>query len=243
MDVCGLVLCASTTQVPRELRERAIREVRSTGRPVAHAARDLGIHKDALRSWVRQAEADTGERDELKDLRREVAGRCPRGARVRPLGGLRSCPASSSRQLWAARVRRGGLSGGRTSSFRTSAAVSLRSTARRTGIWEVRPCRRSGFRTPRLAPGLRLRPAPLLGRQPLARRVRTALTPRLAPLLHPPDRPWNSAATSAVRSPRSNRSAASSRTRSRSACSSGVQPPPSACRIEPSPARALMSST
>lgn len=67
---------------PDELRERAVREVRSTGRPVAQVARDLGIHKEALRSWVRQAEADAGERDdrlttterdELKELRKEVA--------------------------------------------------------------------------------------------------------------------------------------------------------------------------
>jgi len=59
-----------------------VREVRSTGRPVAHVARDLGIHKEALRSWVRQAEADAGERDGrlttaerdgLKELRKEVA--------------------------------------------------------------------------------------------------------------------------------------------------------------------------
>ncbi|MEV6058074.1 transposase [Streptomyces sp. NPDC052107] len=76
----------STTAVPRkypdELRERAVREVRATGRPVAHVARDLGIHPEALRGWVRQAEADTGERDdrlttaerdELKQLRKEDA--------------------------------------------------------------------------------------------------------------------------------------------------------------------------
>ncbi len=59
-----------------------MREVRSTGRPVAHVARELGIHKEALRSWVRQAEADAGERDdrltsaerdELKELRKENA--------------------------------------------------------------------------------------------------------------------------------------------------------------------------
>ncbi|MFI6409932.1 transposase, partial [Streptomyces sp. NPDC050548] len=42
-----------TTSVPAprkysdELRERAIREVRTTGRPVAHVAKDLGIHKEA----------------------------------------------------------------------------------------------------------------------------------------------------------------------------------------------------
>ncbi|MFJ7063624.1 IS3 family transposase [Streptomyces microflavus] len=67
---------------PDELRERAIREVRSTGRPIAHVAKDLGIHKEALRGWVRQAEADRGERDdrltsaeqdELRQLRKENA--------------------------------------------------------------------------------------------------------------------------------------------------------------------------
>ncbi|MEU2744020.1 transposase [Streptomyces sp. NPDC007095] len=45
-------------------------------------AKDLGIHKEALRGWVRQAEADhgerddrltTAERDELKQLRKENA--------------------------------------------------------------------------------------------------------------------------------------------------------------------------
>ncbi len=67
---------------PDELRERAVREVRTTGRPIAHVAKDLGIHKEALRSWVRQAEADAGERDdrltsvereELNQLRKENA--------------------------------------------------------------------------------------------------------------------------------------------------------------------------
>ncbi|MFD4350342.1 transposase [Streptomyces coelicoflavus] len=67
---------------PDELRERAIREVRATGRPVAHVAKDLGIHKEALRQWVRQAGADhgerddrltTAERDERRQLRKENA--------------------------------------------------------------------------------------------------------------------------------------------------------------------------
>ncbi|MEU4134584.1 transposase [Streptomyces wuyuanensis] len=65
-----------------ELRKRAVREVRTTGRPIAHVAKDLGIHKEALRGWVRQAAADRGERDdrlttaeqdELRRLRKEVA--------------------------------------------------------------------------------------------------------------------------------------------------------------------------
>ncbi|WP_107364773.1 transposase [Streptomyces agglomeratus] len=67
---------------PDELRERAVREVRSSGRPVAHVARDLGIHKEALRGWVRQAEVDDGgrpdlatsaEKAELAQLRKENA--------------------------------------------------------------------------------------------------------------------------------------------------------------------------
>ncbi|HET7130567.1 MAG TPA: transposase [Gaiellaceae bacterium] len=50
------------------------------GRPIAHVAADLGIHKETLRKWVRQAEADQGlrpdlptseERDEIKRLRQE----------------------------------------------------------------------------------------------------------------------------------------------------------------------------
>jgi transposase len=63
-----------------ELRERAVRLVFESGRPIAHVARDLGIHKEALRLWVRQAEADGGsrndrltteERERLKVLERE----------------------------------------------------------------------------------------------------------------------------------------------------------------------------
>ncbi|MGW6392832.1 transposase [Streptomyces sp. NPDC055103] len=59
-----------------------MRGVRTTGRPITHVAKGLGIHKEALRGWVRQAEADRGKRDdrfttaeldELKQLRREVA--------------------------------------------------------------------------------------------------------------------------------------------------------------------------
>ncbi|MFI1856188.1 MULTISPECIES: transposase [Streptomyces] len=75
---------------PDELRERAVREVRATGHPIAHVAKDLGIHKEALRGWMRQAEADAGERDdrlttaelELKQLRKTVPGRGRPGDRT-----------------------------------------------------------------------------------------------------------------------------------------------------------------
>src|SRR3954451_8858994 len=65
-----------------ELRERATRLALESGRPIAHVAQDLGVHKEALRTWVRQAKADaaggtpstlsSAEREELKRLRGEV---------------------------------------------------------------------------------------------------------------------------------------------------------------------------
>lgn len=65
-----------------ELRERATRLALESGRPIAHVAADLGVHKEALRTWVRQAKADaaggtpsvvsSAEREELKRLRKEV---------------------------------------------------------------------------------------------------------------------------------------------------------------------------
>ena len=66
---------------PDELRERAVRLVFESGRPIAHVAADLGVHREALRQWVRQAEADAGsrsdrltssERERMKALEREV---------------------------------------------------------------------------------------------------------------------------------------------------------------------------
>ncbi len=42
---------------PDELRERAVRLVFESGRPIAHVARDLGVHREPLRLGVRQAEA------------------------------------------------------------------------------------------------------------------------------------------------------------------------------------------
>ncbi len=71
---------ARPRKYPDELRERAVRLVFESGRPIAHVARDLGVHKEALRTWVRQARADSGvrrdllsteERERLKELERE----------------------------------------------------------------------------------------------------------------------------------------------------------------------------
>ncbi len=65
---------------PDELLDRGARMVADSGRPIAHVARDLGIHHETLRKWVRKAEADAGvrkdllssqERDELAQLRKD----------------------------------------------------------------------------------------------------------------------------------------------------------------------------
>ena len=62
-----------------EFRQRAVRIARQSERPIAAVARDLGVHRETLRLWVRQDEADDGtradrlatvERGELSDLRR-----------------------------------------------------------------------------------------------------------------------------------------------------------------------------
>ncbi|UTI62315.1 transposase [Paraconexibacter antarcticus] len=66
---------------PPELRERAVKTVLESGRPIAQVARDLDVHKESLRNWVRLAEADAGtrsdvlntvERDRMRLLEREV---------------------------------------------------------------------------------------------------------------------------------------------------------------------------
>ena len=57
---------AATRKYPVELRERAVRLYReSDPKPViAQLARQLGVHPEALRNWIRQDEADRGERDD-----------------------------------------------------------------------------------------------------------------------------------------------------------------------------------
>jgi transposase len=75
---------AAPRRYPLELKERALRLWRSEQprRPIAYVARELVIHPEAMRTWIRQDEADRGERDdqlttqqleELRQLRRENA--------------------------------------------------------------------------------------------------------------------------------------------------------------------------
>ncbi|SCL17932.1 Transposase [Micromonospora inyonensis] len=75
---------AAPKKYPDELRQRAVRLYReSDPKPVIRRlAEQLGVHHEALRNWIRQAEADAGERidrptsemaEENRRLRREVA--------------------------------------------------------------------------------------------------------------------------------------------------------------------------
>ncbi|MBW0109752.1 transposase [Pseudonocardia sp. KRD-182] len=75
---------AAPKKYPNELRERAVRlYFESDPRPVIRRlAEQLGVHHEALRTWIRQAQADRGQRsdlptsaevEELRRLRKENA--------------------------------------------------------------------------------------------------------------------------------------------------------------------------
>ena len=67
---------------PPEFRAEAVRLARGSDKSIPALAADLGISSEALRHWLRRAEADEGrgqpgelttdEREELRRLRREV---------------------------------------------------------------------------------------------------------------------------------------------------------------------------
>ena len=71
-------------QFSREFKLEAVRLVKDRGVTVAQAARDLDVHENVLRKWIRQAEADhqeafpgkgvmKPEQAEIDRLRKEVA--------------------------------------------------------------------------------------------------------------------------------------------------------------------------
>lgn len=67
---------------PAEFKAEAVRLAQGSDRSIPVLAADLGVSSEALRHWLRQAEADAGrgqpaeltadEREELRRLRREV---------------------------------------------------------------------------------------------------------------------------------------------------------------------------
>ncbi|MEV4423321.1 transposase [Patulibacter sp. NPDC049589] len=109
-------------QYPPELKERSIRLCLESERPIAQIADELGINRDSLRSWVRQAEADarggsaggpvtSAEREELARLRRENQDLRRSNGRVGIAGGVASPRAGLSPDarldLLVVRTRRG----------------------------------------------------------------------------------------------------------------------------------------
>ena len=56
---------AGPKRSPDDLMARGIGLALESGRPIAHVAADLGMHPETLRTKVREAEADSGERPDL----------------------------------------------------------------------------------------------------------------------------------------------------------------------------------
>jgi transposase len=88
-------MASTSKRYPKELRDRAVRLVFESERAVAQVAADLGVGAESLRNWVKQAEADAGERAErLTSSEREELARL----RGEPVDARRHLPSASSRR-------------------------------------------------------------------------------------------------------------------------------------------------
>jgi transposase len=67
---------------PPEFRAEAVRLARSTGKTPQQVADDLGVSRQSLANWLRQADLDDGRRDDgLTSAEREELGRLRREVR------------------------------------------------------------------------------------------------------------------------------------------------------------------
>jgi transposase len=62
-------------QFTEEFKRDAVDLVRSTGRPIAQIAQELGIYDSTLGNWIRQDRIDRGEREGLTTDERARLGR------------------------------------------------------------------------------------------------------------------------------------------------------------------------
>jgi transposase len=67
---------------PAAFRAEAVQLVHGSGRSLTQAAKDLGIHHETLRAWVKQAEIDGGRRDGLTSEERTELARLRREGRT-----------------------------------------------------------------------------------------------------------------------------------------------------------------
>ena len=56
---------------PDEFKREAVALLETSGRPLGQIARDLGVSTQALRSWRRAPESESGEREALRTHERE----------------------------------------------------------------------------------------------------------------------------------------------------------------------------
>ena len=67
---------------PAEFKTEAVQLARTAGQPLRVTAQDLGVSVEALRSWVKQAAVDAGEREGLSSAERVELSRLRRENRI-----------------------------------------------------------------------------------------------------------------------------------------------------------------
>src|SRR5947209_7664414 len=73
---------------PPEFRTEAIRLVRTSGKPMAQIARDLGVTSETLRIWMKQADIDDGLRHDGLTTEEHPEPFMPRSGTTRDENGV-----------------------------------------------------------------------------------------------------------------------------------------------------------